>query len=49
MKGWLNKEQALGKFPGYLTPSKARTSFSTPKGFETSCFYLYEVENIGGD
>jgi hypothetical protein len=49
MKGWLNKEQAEIKFPVNLTPSKARTSLTVPKNRKTSCFYLYEIENIGGD
>jgi hypothetical protein len=30
-------------------PVEARTSFTAPKDCEISCFYLYEIEYIGGD
>jgi hypothetical protein len=42
-------KQAEGKFPVNLTPSLASTSFTAPKDHEIICFYLLEIEILGGD
>jgi hypothetical protein len=45
----LNNARLEGKVPLANPARKARTSLAFPKERKTSCFYLYEVENIGGD
>ena len=48
-KGGSAKDRYWESFPGNLDPVEARTSLAIPKDCKTSCFYLYEIENIGGD
>jgi hypothetical protein len=38
-----------GKGPVANSAFKARTSFIVPKDYEASCFYLLEIEILGGD
>jgi len=38
-----------GKVPLANPARYTRTSIAVPKDRKASCFYLYEVENIGGD
>jgi len=47
MKGWLNKT-GKGKVPRLPDPVKGPYLFLLRRA-GTSCFYLYEIENIGGD
>jgi hypothetical protein len=48
-KGGSTKDRYRESFPGLPDPVEARTSLTIPKDCKTSCFYLYEIENLGGD